>query len=73
VDVSSILTAGQQYVVQDALNFFGPPVASGVYDGSPVVIPMAGLSIAALVGDNVPFAPVHTAPQFGTFVLMGGN
>jgi hypothetical protein len=60
---------GQQYVVQDGMNFFGPPVASSVYDGSPIAIPMTGCTIASPVG--IPFQPIHTAPQFATFVLLG--
>jgi hypothetical protein len=71
VDVSSILHVGQQYVVQDAMNFYGPPVASGVYSGSPIAIPMMGLVLQPPVGDNIPYQPVHTAPEFGVFVLLG--
>jgi len=71
VDVSSVLKVGQQYVVQDAMNFYGPPVASGVYNGSPIAIRMTGLTLAPPVGNNIPFQPVHTAPVFGTFVLLG--
>ena len=71
VDVSSVLSPGQQYTVQDAMNYFGPPVASGVYDGTPIVIPMAGLTLAPPIGSNIPYQPVHTAPEFGVFVLLG--
>ena len=70
VNVSGILRSGQQYEVRDAMNFFGAPVASGIYGGSPIAIPMAGLTIAPPVG-QVSFAPKHTAPEFGTFVLLG--
>lgn len=69
VDVSAVLKAGDVYEVRDAQNFFGAPVAAGTYDGSPVAIPMNGLQIAAPVG-TVPAPPVHTAPQFGAFILL---
>jgi hypothetical protein len=67
VNLSSVLNPGDQYVIQDAQNFYGPPVASGTYSGSPVSIKMTGLSKAAPVGFA---APAHTAPQFGTFVVL---
>jgi hypothetical protein len=70
VDVSGVLTVGQAYEVRDVLNFYGTPVASGVYGGSAISIPMTGLTIAPPVG-NVPYTPKHTAPEFGTFVLLG--
>jgi hypothetical protein len=70
VNVSGILRSGESYEVRDAMNFFGAPVASGTYSGSPIAIPMTGLTIAPPVG-TVPFAPKHTAPEFGTFVLLG--
>jgi hypothetical protein len=55
--------------VRDAQNFYGSAVATGTYNGTPIVIPMTGLTIAAPNG-NVPSPPIHTAPQFGTFVLL---
>ncbi|HEY3455143.1 MAG TPA: malectin domain-containing carbohydrate-binding protein [Bryobacteraceae bacterium] len=69
VDVSAALTPGTRYEVRDAQNYFGPPVASGVYDGGLIRIPMTGLAIAPASG-NVPVEPVHSAPQFGAFVLV---
>ena len=60
VDFSTFMTPGASYVVRDAQNFYGPVVASGVYSGGTVSIPMTGLTPA----------PPHTAPQFGTFVVM---
>ena len=68
VDVSSAIPVGTRYQIQDAQNYFGPPVASGTYTGSPIVIPMTGLTIATPNG-TVPTTPTHTAPQFGAFVL----
>jgi len=67
VDLSSVLSPGDQYTIQDAQNFYGPPVQTGVYSGNPVAIPMTGLTKATPVGFA---APAHTAPQFGTFVVL---
>jgi hypothetical protein len=67
VDLSGVLSPGEGYVIQDAQNFYGPPVGSGVYSGKPVAIPMKGLTKAVPVG----FAtPAHTAPYFGVFVVL---
>ena len=67
VNLSGVLSPGDQYVIQDAQNFYGPAVASGTYTGSPVSIKMTGLTKATPVGFA---APAHTAPQFGTFVVL---
>jgi hypothetical protein len=67
VDLSAVLTNGDQYVLQDAQNFYGPPVASGTYAGNPVTINMSSLTKASAIGFT---APAHTAPQFGTFILL---
>lgn len=70
VDLSaSGLKAGQSYQIMDAQNFYGAPVASGVYGGHEVQLPMKGLVHARPIGE-VKFAPVHTAPAFGVFVLL---
>jgi hypothetical protein len=69
-DVSAVLRAGQNYEVRDAMNFYGTAVASGVYSGAAISVPMTGLTIAPPVG-NVNFQPKHTAPEFGVFVLLG--
>jgi hypothetical protein len=67
VNLSSVLSVNDQYVILDAQNFYGPAVASGTYTGGTVSIPMTGLTKAAPIGFA---APAHTAPQFGTFVVM---
>ena len=69
VDVSGLLSPGAVYEVRDAENFFGPPIASGTYDGRPISIPMSGL-IAAAANGQVPTPPRHSAPEFGAFVLL---
>jgi parallel beta-helix repeat protein len=68
VDVSAAsLVAGERFVVRDAQNYFGDPVAEGVYDGKPLSVPLTGLMSAPPVGDAA--SPEHTAPQFGVFVV----
>ena len=70
VDLAPLgLSAGAGYEIRDAQNFFGAPVAAGVYDGNPVVLPMVGLTRALPIG-NVPVVPQHTGSDFGVFVVL---
>ncbi len=66
LDLSSFLAPGAAYALRNAQNPFGPPVASGVYDGQPVAVPMAGLTPATPVG--VP-APAPSGTEFNVFIL----
>jgi hypothetical protein len=71
VDVSGILNPGDRYVVQHAQDFYGAPVASGIYTGGPLELPMVGVTPPTPLGlgsSPVP-APV-TGPTFNVFVLM---
>jgi uncharacterized protein (TIGR03437 family) len=70
VDLSTVLQSGDSYRIQDAQNFYASPVVSGTYSGSPISIPMKNLAKAAPVGFK---APAHTAPLFGTFVVLAGR
>ena len=74
LDLYKILKPGDAYSIRDAQNYYGEAVASGVYDGRPVVIPMNLNQVARPVG-NLPTVPPHTAPLFGAFVVVtiGGN
>lgn len=69
VDVSSVLNVGDRYVVQNVQDFYGPPAASGRYDGSALQVPMAGVTPPAPIGRAYTPAPV-TGPTFNVFVLM---
>jgi hypothetical protein len=70
VDLSGTgLAAGTAYEVRDAQNFFDRIVASGTYNGSPVSVPLTGLTAALPVG-NVPNVPAHTAPEFAVFIVV---
>lgn len=66
VDLSSVLKAGDPYVIRDSENYYGSPVSSGTYSGAPVAIPMIGLTKAVPVGYR---AIAHTAPEFGVFIV----
>jgi hypothetical protein len=65
------LTNGQAFEIRDAQNYFAAPVVQGTYNSSSpsVSIPMTGLTAAQPVGSSFA-ARVHTAPEFGVFVLI---
>jgi hypothetical protein len=69
VDLSAAnLEMGSRFVIRDAQNYFGNPVATGTYSGAPVQLPMSGLTVAAPFGDGLT-TPAHTGPEFAVFVL----
>jgi cysteine-rich repeat protein len=68
VDLSAVLAPGDPYEVRDAQNFFGPPLASGTFDGSPIAFPMTRTLVARPVG-LVPVAPTPTGREFAAFVV----
>jgi hypothetical protein len=70
VDVSGVLDAGDRYVVQNVQDFYGPPVASGTYDGSALQLPMAGITPPAPIGTAAYTPAPVTGPTFNVFVLM---
>ena len=68
VSLKGILNAGTRYEVRNAQNFFGPPVASGTYDGSSTIsLPMTGLVPARPAGLET---PEGTGPDFQVFVVV---
>lgn len=70
VDISSLgLTAGQGYVVRDAENYNGAPVASGTYDGGSIVIPMTNTAVSPVFG-SVLKQQTHTDREFGAFIIV---
>ncbi len=69
VDLSAILSPGQNYRIASARNFRGAPIISGAYTGRPVMLPMAPVAPALPVG--LPEAPLPVdAPQFEAFVVL---
>jgi hypothetical protein len=69
VDLSSVLTPGKQFVIQNAQDFFAAPVVSGTYTGGLISIPMTNLTAAQPIG-SVPNPPQPVGPLFGAFVVL---
>jgi hypothetical protein len=63
------LAVGDRFEVRDAQNYFGPPVAAGIYEGGSINVPLTSQAVASPVG-AVPTPPKSTLPEFGTFVIL---
>ena len=70
VDPRGVLRSGDQYEIRDAQRFFGPPVASGVYRGSPIRVPLQPRGSARPGKDR---ASGSSGPEFSVFVLLRGT
>lgn len=71
VDLSGTgLESGDNYYIFNAMNPFGPAIASGVYGGNPVDIPMEE-SVAGSPANPVADLPPgpSTFPHFGVFIV----
>lgn len=67
VDLSSVLDPGKSYEVRDVLDLFGPPVASGVYSGGEIDLPLDGTRVAhSITGRATP----ATSNEFAAFVVI---
>jgi hypothetical protein len=69
VDLKDILNKDQKFIIVNAQDYFGKPVASGTYNGSSVKLPMKGLAMTQPVGET-PGKPKETGPEFNVFVLI---
>lgn len=68
VDVAGVLRPGDRYEVRNVQDVFGAPVASGVYTGGALSLPMEGVEPPAAAGR--PGTPPRTGPAFDAFLLV---
>src|SRR3989442_9699193 len=64
VDASGILTLGDRYLVQNAEDFYGPPIASGTYTGGPLQLPMVSITPPSPIDVATAQAAPVTGPTF---------
>jgi parallel beta-helix repeat protein len=69
VDVSAVLRTGDAFEVRNAQQILGAPVASGIYDGTPVTLPLGAATPPAPIGRSFT-APAPTGPDFNVFILL---
>jgi hypothetical protein len=68
VDVSNVLSPGDDFEVRNAQNYYGPPVLQDTYNGQDLTLPLTGLASAQPV--NAAFTAQSTGAQFNAFVLL---
>jgi hypothetical protein len=66
LDFSSFLNNGDTYVVRNAFNYLGTPLASGTWNGTLVVVNTSGLVQATPVGKS---APTEPGTEFNIYVV----
>jgi len=73
VDVSSSgVKAGDKYILVDAQNYYGSPVASGTWTaGQMLMVPMTNTIATQALGMTLTIK--NTQPQFGTFIFLAGS
>jgi len=77
VNVSNVLSPGDNFEIMNAQNWFGPPVLVGTYNGSSISLPMTNLTTVAPNGVPNSCTPTNAIPitgtQFNVFVIIGSN
>ncbi len=59
---------GRTYIVQDVQNYFGNAVATGIYGGVSISLPM-NLAALSVPSGTVGVLPLHTSTNLGTFII----
>ncbi len=72
VDLSSVVKKGDRFEVRNGQNFFAAPVASGVYDGGAVPVPLTGLEPAQPLRGGKIEPSEQTGKDFNVFVVLSG-
>src|SRR5260370_5624370 len=72
VDLSGIVRVGDRYEIRNVQDFFGAVVASDIFGGSPVDVPMTGVAPVVPIGGS-PSPPPQTRPDLGVFVVTSAR
>jgi hypothetical protein len=68
VDLSDVLTPGQEFRIRSVKDIFGPPVTTGIYNGEPVQVSMKPISPPLPLGIPDATQPT-TEPYFAAFLV----
>ena len=69
VDLSSVLSPGDQYTIKDVQCWFCAPMATGTYSGGTVSFPMIETQ-ARPIPWGLTHAPAYSFPAYGAFVVF---
>ncbi len=68
VDLTGVVAVGNRYEVRNVQDIFGSPVASGMYAGGTINVPMSGVTPPQPIGGS--FKPlIRTGPNFDAFIV----
>ena len=67
-DLSGVLDRGDRYEIRNVQDLFGAPVATGVFHGAPVQIPMQSIAPPATIGRPAPDR-TPTGPLFDVYLV----
>ncbi|HEX7017669.1 MAG TPA: right-handed parallel beta-helix repeat-containing protein [Patescibacteria group bacterium] len=76
LDLNSVLEPNQEYVIKDAQHYFGPALATGIYTGEEVLVPLTRTEVHRLTGTMNHMQGIentHTPSEFNVFVVQGGE
>jgi hypothetical protein len=68
VDLRDLLPVGAEFELRSAEDYYGQPVASGVYSGHPIRVPLDALTVAMPYAYD--FRPPSSGPEFVVLVLV---
>lgn len=68
-DLSGVLDRGERYEIRNVQDLFGAPVATGVFHGAPVQIPMQSIAPPATIGRPAPDR-TPTGPLFDVYLVQ---
>jgi hypothetical protein len=68
VDLTGVLPVGASYTIRNVQNYAGPSIATGVYRGGQIALPLSAVTPSAPVG-NVPSAAPSTGTLFNVYVV----
>ncbi|HYE08180.1 MAG TPA: right-handed parallel beta-helix repeat-containing protein [Planctomycetota bacterium] len=70
VDVGTVFGSGTEFIVRNAQDWFGAPVLSGTYRGTPLMLPMTGMDAVEPIGHAGALEPgERTGRAFNVFVI----
>jgi hypothetical protein len=75
VNLSGLLSVGDSYEVRNGQNYLAAPVASGVYNGGTVTLPLGDLTPAQPTPYGMIAPSEYTGKEFNVFVVLktGGS
>ena len=72
IDLSDVVAIGAKYEIKDVQDIFGSTVASGIYEGGLISVPLNLTKVAQTHG-NLPTKLKHTPKEFNVFLVRSSG